>query len=162
MKKLILFTVLMLFIGISINAQTYYPPMNHGKHILYTAYVSAMTDSVGNYYHQKDGENNYIDLSGFTNISRFIPIWFTHSSTVGAVSITTTLEGRTYDKVAGDWGSWYTIDTLATASSTETEQEITTALADGERPMQIRIKFDGQAGNRSDTVIKSKILLLKD
>ena len=91
-----------------------------------------------------------------------MPVWFKHSSVGGAVAITTTLEGRIYNQASGSWEAWYTIDTLATGSTTETLQESILALAGNERPQQIRIKFDGQAGNRADTKIYSWINMLRD
>lgn len=158
---LILVCFSVMFLVTDVISQTNYN-MDHGIHTVYQMYEDAMTDSVGNYYHQFDASGNYISLDKYTNTSRFLPIWIKHSSTAGAVSITSTLEGRIYNQASGAWETWYTIDTLAAASSTETAQEILVGLAGNERPQQIRIKFDGQSGNRVDTKIYSWINLLKD
>ena len=160
MKRLV-FLFALLLIAVSLSAQTNYTQYNE-YNTKYIAYENAMTDSTGNYYHQYDASGNYIYLNEFSNSASFLPIWITHSSTAGAVSMTSTLEGRTFNVATGQWNSWYTIDTLASASSTETQQEIVVGLAGGERPDQVRIKFDGQAGNRSDTKIYSEIKVLRD
>lgn len=143
MKKLVVF----LFLAIGLFAQTntsYY----HGDSKVWFTYEDAMTDSVGNYYSQA------IDIDELSPDLTFLPISWLHSSAEGAVSVTTTLEGRVYNPVSGSYESWVTIDSIASASSTETLQFSAVGLAGGERPDQVRVKFDGQAGNRNDTVIK--------
>jgi len=114
-----------------------------------------MADSVGNYY------SEWINLATLDPSATFLPIHLLHSSTKGAVSITTTLEGRVWNPISGAYETAFVIDSLTATSSTETMQQILTALAGKERPTDIRVKADGQAGNRSDTVLKIWVEVIK-
>jgi len=156
MKKLINLIVLALVFSGIVFAQTNYSSYD-GKHKVYQGYVSSMgDDSTGNFYSEA------IDLSEFTNNPIPLPVYFSNVSAGGTPSVSWSAEYRIYDKVTDAYTSWALLDSISSLNATETLQSSVAVLAGNERPVQVRIKADGQTGNPSDVVLKWWVFVRKD